>query len=121
LNVLESFSSSSDESEFDSEPEFVKNGSGESLTKMGRLTVFDENILPEGCDKKLFALTFELRSQRNEIELAIEKTKIKAELSNKSLSLAEAELIMIENELKKNIDVLEAYQVRSIPLEIQIY
>lgn len=79
---------------------------------MGRLAVFDENVLPEGCDEKLFALTFELRSQRHEIEQSIEKTKIKAELSNKSLCVAEAELIIIENEYKKSIDELEAYQVR---------
>lgn len=87
---------------------------------MGRLAVFDENVLPEGCDEKLFALTFELRSQRHEIEQSIETTKINAELSNKSLSLAEAELVVIENELKKNIDKLEAYQVRSIFLHLQI-
>lgn len=88
---------------------------------MGRLAVFDENVLPEGCDEKLFALTFELRSQRYEIEQSIEKMNIKVELLNKSLSLAEAESNMIENELKKNIDVLKTYQVCSILLELKTY
>lgn len=79
---------------------------------MAQIAVFDENVIPEGCDPKLFDLTFELRSQRQEIEQLLETTGKKVELLNKNLSLAHSELGVIENELTNNIDELEAYRVR---------
>lgn len=81
---------------------------------MGKLRVFDENVLPEGCDPKLFALTFELRSQRHKIEQYIENIKKQMELSNKNLSLAYTELDIIENGLNHNVDELEAYRVSKV-------
>lgn len=108
--VLESLSSSSNESD-NSDSESVKNGSKESLITMGQIAVFDESIIPEGCDPKLFNLTFELRSKRHEIEQSIENTKKELELSNKNLSLFYVELDDIENELKQTLNDLEAYRV----------
>lgn len=116
--ILESLSSSSSDESDDSDSESIKNGSGDSLTALGRLAVFDENVIPEGCDPKLFALTFELRSQRHEIEQSIESTKKQVELSNKSLSIALTELTTIENELKKKVDELEAYRVRNLYINL---
>lgn len=85
---------------------------------MGRIAVFDENVLPEGCDPKLFALTFELRSLRHEIEQSVENTRRKLELSNKNLSSAHAEFDTSENELKHNLDELDAYRVRILLVPI---
>lgn len=113
--VLESLSSSSNESD-NSDSESVKNGSKESLITMGQIVVFDESIIPEGCDPKLFNLTFELRSKRHEIEQSIENTKKELELSNKNLNLFYAELDDIENELKQTLNDLEAYRVNILPL-----
>lgn len=109
-SVLESLSSSSEESD-DSDSEFIKNESGESLMTMGQILVFDENVIPEGCDPRLFNLTFELRSQRHEIEQSIENTKKKSDLFNKNLNFALAELDSIESELKQTLDELEEYRV----------
>lgn len=78
---------------------------------MGRLAVFDENALPEGCDPKLFALTFELRSLRHEIEKSLENTRRKLEMSNKNLSSAHVEFDISENELKRNLEELDTYRV----------
>lgn len=78
---------------------------------MGQIAVFDENVLPEGCDPRLFSLTFELRSQRHEIEQSIENTKKKLELFNKNLSSAFSELDIIENELKQTLNELDEYRV----------
>lgn len=100
----------------DSDTESVKNESGESLTALGRLAVFDENVMPEDCDPKLFALTFELRSQRHKIEQSIGNIKKKVEVSNKMLNVALAELDTINDELNKNQNELEAYRVRIILL-----
>jgi len=109
---IESLSiSSSDESD-NSNTESVINGSGESLTIMDQIAVFDENIIPKGCDPKLFNLTFELRSQRHKIKQSIENTKKKLELSNKNLALAYKELDISENELKQTLNNLEKYRVR---------
>jgi len=88
---------------------------------MGRIAMFDENILPEGCDPKLFDITLELRSQRHEIEQSIENSKRKLEFFDKNLSLAYAELNTIENELKQTLDALEAFQVRHLFLQLHIY
>jgi len=110
--VLDSFSSfSSDESD-ELESESDENTRRDSLTTMNRFTVFDENVLPVGCDPKLFALTFELRSQRHTIEQSIENNKKAVELLNKTLNLAYVELDVIENDLKENLKELEAYRVR---------
>lgn len=83
---------------------------------MGQIAVFDESIIPEGCDPKLFNLTFELRSKRYEIEQSIENTKKELELSNKNLSLFYIELDDIETELKQTQNDLEAYRVNILPL-----
>lgn len=96
----------------DSYTESVKNESGDSLTALGRLAAFDENVMPEDCDPKLFALTFELRSQRHKIEQSIGNIKKKVEVSNKMLSIAHTELETINDELNKNQYELEAYRVR---------
>lgn len=74
--------------------------------------MFDENVMPEDCDPKLFALTFELRSQRHKIEQSIGNIKKKVEVSNKMLSIAYTELDTINDELNKNQNELEAYRVR---------
>jgi len=85
---------------------------------MNRFTVLDENVIPAGCDPKLFALTFELRSQRHSIEQSIESNKKTVELLNKSLNLAYVELDAIENDLKENVKELEAYRVRISVLDL---
>lgn len=72
----------------------------------------DEKVLPDGCDPKLFTLTFDLRAQRYEIEQTIESNKTKLRASNNNLSLAYTELTNIENSLKKNKDKLEINKVR---------
>lgn len=76
-----------------------------------QLAMFDENILPEGCDPKLFALTFEMRSKRHEIEQYIESIRKKVEISNSSFNSAHAEFEIIENDLKQTLSKLEAYRV----------
>lgn len=95
-----------------SNSESPKNESGESLMIMGQISGSDENVLPEDCDPKLLDLTFVLRSQRHEIEQSIENSKKKLTLFNKKLSLANAELDTIENELKQALDALESFRVR---------
>lgn len=104
-------SSSSDESE-ESEQESDKDMKKDSLTAMNRFTVLDENVMPEGCDPKLFALTFELRSQRHAIEQSLENIKKTVELSVKNLNLSYVELNVIEDDLEENLNKLEAYRVR---------
>lgn len=96
----------------DSYTESVKNESGDSLIALGRLAAFDENVMPEDCDPKLFALTFELRSQRHKIEQSIGNIQKKVEVSNKMLSVAHTELDTINDELNTNQSELEAYRVR---------
>lgn len=88
---------------------------------MGQIAMFDENVLPEGCDPKLFNLTLELRSQRHDIEKSMENSKRKLEFFDKNLSLAYAELNTIENELKQTLDALEAFQVSYLFLQLHIY
>jgi len=79
---------------------------------MSRVTVFDEKVLPLGCDPKLLNITFELRSKRYEIEKTIEDNNKKIDVLNTHLSLTYEEFDAIENELKQNINELEAYRVR---------
>jgi len=79
---------------------------------MSRVAVFDEKVLPLGCDPKLFNITLELRSKRYEIEQTIEDNKKKMDVLNTRLSLTYEEFDAIENELKQNINELEAYRVR---------
>jgi len=81
---------------------------------MSRFTVMDENVMPVDCDPKLFALTFELRAQRHDVERTIENVKKALELSRKRLSLNKAELDAIEGEMKEIVDKLEAHLV-SVP------
>lgn len=112
LCVLDSLSSSSSDESDESEPETDKDLKRDSLATINRFTMLDENVLPVGCDPKLFALTFELRSQRHAIEQSTENTKKMAQLSNKNLNLAYAKLNDVENDLKENLDQLETYKVR---------
>lgn len=83
--------------------------------------MFDENILPEGCDPKLFNLTFELRSRKHEIEQYIESVSKKVELSNTNFNTAYAEFEIIENDLKQTLSELEAYQVKFFSTHFPIY
>lgn len=79
---------------------------------MDRLEAFNENILPVGCDPKLHALTFKLRTQRHEIEQTIENIKKKVQASNRVLNSAKVELDITNNELRRKQNELEAYRVR---------
>ncbi|XP_015370377.1 PREDICTED: uveal autoantigen with coiled-coil domains and ankyrin repeats-like [Diuraphis noxia] len=106
----DSSSSSSDESD-ESEPEY-NNESGESLMAMKVPTVFDEKVLPLGCDPKLFDKTLELRSKKYEIEKNIEDIKKKLDASRTHLSLAYVELNVIEDELKQTQNELESCQIK---------
>lgn len=72
----------------------------------------DETVLPNGCDPKIFNLTFNLRAQRYEIEQTIESNRNKFRISNNNLSLAYTELTNIENSLMKNKEILEINKVR---------
>lgn len=108
---LDTLSSSSSGGSDESDLEFI-NESAESFTTMSRVTIFDENVLPIGCDPKLFNITLELRSKRYEIEKTIEDNKKKMDVFNTHLSLTYEEFDTIENELKQNINELEAYRVR---------
>lgn len=91
------------------------------LSSMTHFQHVDESVLPSGCDPKLFALTFELRSQRHEIEQSIETNKNKFKTANNNLSLAYTELTNIENNLKKNKDKLEMNKVRILRYKIYKY
>lgn len=79
---------------------------------MGQLAIFDENVIPEGCDPKLYDLTFKLRSQRHEIEQNIDIFKKKMMSLNTNLVLANAELDITNNEMLRNRNELKAYKVR---------
>jgi len=79
---------------------------------MSRAAVFDEKVLPFGCDPKLFNITLELRSKRYEIEQTLEENKKKIDVLNTRLSSTYEEFDTIENELKQNINELEAHRVR---------
>jgi len=83
---------------------------------MSQEVVFDEKVLPLGCDPKLFNITLELRSKRYEIEQTIEDNKKKMDVLNTRLSLMYEEFDAIENELKQKINELEAYRVRILLL-----
>lgn len=111
IHVLDTLSSSSSNGSDESDPELI-NESAESFTAMSRVVVFDEKVLPLGCDPKLFNITLELRSKRYEIEQTIEDNKKKMDVLNTRLSLAYEEFDAIENELKQNINELESYRVR---------
>lgn len=108
---LDTLSSSSSGGSDESDLECI-NESAESFTTMSRVVVFDEKVLPIGCDPKLFNITLELRSKRYEIEKTIEDNKKKMDVFNAHLSLIYEEFDAIENELKQNINELEAYRVR---------
>lgn len=112
FSIIESFSSSSSNESNDSDEASSKGGSGESLTVKGQLAIFDENVIPEGYDPKLFDLTFKLRSQRYEIEQNIEMLKKKIMTLNTNLLSANAELDIINNEIKRNHNELKSYKVR---------
>lgn len=79
---------------------------------MRKILVFDENIRPEGCDPELFALTFDLRSKRHEIEQSIDTIKKKIESSNAVLLKAHVELEAIENEIQRTVQELEEHRVK---------
>lgn len=78
---------------------------------MRKILVFDEKIRPEGCDPELFALTFDLRSKRHEIEQHIDTIKKQIELSNAVLLKLHVELDAIENEIQKIAEELEQHRV----------
>ncbi|XP_029341420.1 cilia- and flagella-associated protein 44-like [Acyrthosiphon pisum] len=103
-------SSSSSESE-ESESEF-NNESGESIMAMSRVPVFDEKVLPIGCDPKLFNTTLELRAKKYEIEQTIEDSKRKLDASSIHLTSTLVELSFIEDELKQIRNELEACQIK---------
>jgi len=81
---------------------------------MNPVPVFDEKVLPIGCDPKLFNTTLELRSKKYEIEQTIEDNKRKLDTSSTHLTSTYVELDFIEDELKKIKNELEACQVRII-------
>uniref|UniRef100_A0A2S2P1G3 WD repeat-containing protein 52 n=2 Tax=Schizaphis graminum TaxID=13262 RepID=A0A2S2P1G3_SCHGA len=107
----DTLSSSSSGGSDESDSEFINEGA-ESFTAMNRVTVFDEKVLPLGCDPKLLNITFELRSKRYEIEKIIEDNNKKIDVLNTRLSLTYEEFDAIENELKQNINELEAYRIK---------
>ncbi|XP_022179157.1 uncharacterized protein LOC111039821 isoform X2 [Myzus persicae] len=107
----DTLSSSSSNGSDESDSEFI-NESPESFTAMSRVVVFDEKVLPLGCDPKLFNITLELRSKKYEIEQTIEDNKKKMDVLNTRLSLTYEEFDAIENELKQNINELEAYRIK---------
>ncbi|XP_015370284.1 PREDICTED: uncharacterized protein LOC107166226 [Diuraphis noxia] len=107
----DTLSSSSSDGSDESDSEFI-NENAESFTAICREVVFDEKVLPLGCDPKLFNITLELRSKRYEIEQTIEDSKKKIDVLNTHLSLIYEEFDAIENELKQNINELEAYRVK---------
>lgn len=66
------------------------------------VTHADETVMPDRCDPKLFSQTFELRSQRYEIEQVIENTKAEIKLiTTNSMNVAFEELETIEYEIKQ--------------------
>lgn len=112
-NILDlNSSSSSDVSDDTSDSELYRNKSIESLSTLAQFEHTEENELPLGCDPKLFASTFDLRSQRYEIEQLIEGHKVKLKSSNNNLNNAYAELTVIENDLNLNKDKLNINRVR---------
>jgi len=76
--------------------------------------VFDEKVLPIGCDPKLFNTTLELRAKKYEIEQTIENNKRKLDASSTQLTSTYVELEFIEDELKQIQNELESCQVRII-------
>lgn len=97
-----------------------KNKSNESITEMSKFfTHIDETIMPDHCDPILFALTFELRSQRYEIEQAIDanKTHLKL-LTSIGINSGYAELDAIEHEIKQIEIELEKTRVSILPIKI---
>ncbi|XP_025191573.1 uncharacterized protein LOC112591851 [Melanaphis sacchari] len=107
----DTLSSSSSGGSDESDSEFI-NESAESFMAMSREAVFDEKVLPLGCDPKLFNITLELRSKRYEIKKIIEDNKKKMDVLNTRLSLSYEEFDALENELKQNINELEAYRMK---------
>lgn len=81
---------------------------------MGQLVIFDENVMPKGCDPNLYALTFEMRSNRYEIEQYMNDTKkkLKSFMANLDTSIEGFEII--EDDLRKIEEDLEKSQVRKI-------
>ncbi|XP_050529600.1 cilia- and flagella-associated protein 44 isoform X1 [Daktulosphaira vitifoliae] len=102
-------SSSSDESD-DSDSDSNDDGSIDSATLFGQM-MFDENVLPEGCDPKMFTLTFELRSKRYEIEQCIENVYNSIDLLKKKLRVKYAELDVVNQELQIKIEKLDAFRI----------
>ncbi|XP_050423055.1 cilia- and flagella-associated protein 44 [Adelges cooleyi] len=110
LDDEDSLSSSSSDDDDDSDSDTNDDVSIDSNTLFGQL-LFDETVLPEGCDPKLFALTFELRSNRYEIEQFIESTYREVEVLKKTLSVELAELNVIDNNVLIKTNQLDAYRV----------
>lgn len=111
IRILDDLSSSSSDESDESDEEII-NESAESLTAMSQLPVFDDKVLPLGCDPKLYNTILELRSNRYEIEQNINDNKKKLDITYTHLSLTNAEFDIIENELKQNQNELHAFQVR---------
>lgn len=81
---------------------------------MGQFVVFDENVMPKGCDPNLFALTFEMRSNRYEIEQYVNDTKKKVKSFMANLDTTIEGFEIIEDNLRKIQGDLEKSQVRKI-------
>lgn len=81
---------------------------------MGQFVIFDENVMPKGCDPKLFALTFEMRSNRYEIEQYISDMKKKVKSFHANLDIAIVGFEIVEDDLMKIQKDLEKSQVRKI-------
>ncbi|XP_053983869.1 cilia- and flagella-associated protein 44 [Hylaeus volcanicus] len=74
---------------------------------------FDENICPPGCDKQLYDMAFSMREKRYMYELQIKEEQREIEILQKELDTDSKNLRVIENNLKSNLEDLEAFMLEN--------
>lgn len=71
----------------------------------------DESVCPKGCDPEIYNMTFELRSQRHAIELAIKEELKMLEMLKKEMEVHGKKVKVIEKNLQNSQEELETFQV----------
>lgn len=78
--------------------------------ELGTLRI-DENVLPMGCDEKLYDMAFVLRKQRYMYEFQIREEQKKIEGLCKDRDMVNKKLKLVQHDLKSNHQDLEAFMV----------
>lgn len=71
----------------------------------------DESVCPNGCDVKLYDLTFTLRSKRHQLEETVRNEQKSIENSRKEIDFLTKQIKVVEKELNVNKEKLASFRV----------